>query len=181
MPRRIIRRIFPNLDTIQGHKNLRFLGKLLSNQNLWHLNRRSVARAIAVGFFSAWLPSIGQMPFAAILAIIVRANIPIAVLLIFLSNPLTIPPMVYAAYKFGAWILSTPFDASLIDFSTMTGLVNGLVHVWQPFLLGCLAAASVSAMIGYFLGWYAWRFLVVSRWLKRKQQRGCEGAEIKSK
>jgi uncharacterized protein (DUF2062 family) len=178
MPRRIIRRLFPNLDTIQDHKNLRFLGKLLSSQNLWHLNRRSVARAIAVGFFTAWLPSIGQMPFAAILAIIVKANIPIAVLLIFLSNPLTIPPMVYAAYKFGAWILAEPFDVSVIDFSTMTGLVEGLTQVWQPFLLGCLAAASVSAVIGYITGWYAWRYLVVSRWLKRKQQRACKRAEI---
>lgn len=180
MPRRIIRRLFPNLDSIQDNKNLRFLGRWLSNQNLWHLNRRSVARAIAVGFFSAWLPSLGQMPFAAMLAIIVRANIPISVLLIFLSNPLTIPPMVFAAYKFGAWILATPFDASAIDFSTMNGLVEGLVQVWQPFLLGCLAAASVSAVIGYFIGWYTWRYLVVSRWLKRKQQRNCESTEIES-
>ncbi len=171
MPRRIIRRYFSNLDAMRDHKHLQFLGKLLHIPNLWHLNRRSVARAIAVGFFSAWLPSIGQMPFAATLAVIVRANIPIAVSLIFLSNPLTIPPMVYAAYKFGAWLLSEPFDVSVIDYQTMSGLVEGLTQVWQPFLLGCLAAASVSAVIGYFSGWYAWRYLVVSRWLKRKQQR----------
>ncbi len=178
MPRRIIRRLFPNLDSIRDNKNLSFLGKSLYNQNLWHLNRRSVARGIAVGFFSAWLPSIGQMPFAATLAIIFRANIPIAVLLIFLSNPLTIPPMVYAAYKFGAWILATPFDVSVIDFSSMNGLLNGLANVWQPFLLGCLAAASVSAVIGYLIGWYTWRYLVVSKWLKRKQQRRCQRPEI---
>jgi len=171
MPRRIIRRLFPNLDTIQGHKNLQFLGNLLLNQNLWHLNRRSVSRAIAVGFFSAWLPSIGQMPFAAILAMIVKANIPIAILLIFLSNPLTIPPMVYAAYRLGAWILATPFDASMIDFTTISGLTDGLLQVWQPFLLGCLVAASISALIGYVGGWYAWRYLVIYRWRKRKQHR----------
>lgn len=159
------------MDSIQDHKNLRFLGVLLANPNLWHLNRRSVSKAIAVGFFSAWLPSVGQMPFAAILAIIVKANIPIAVLLIFLSNPLTIPPMVYAAYRLGAWILATPFDVSMVDFTTISGLTDGLLQVWQPFLLGCLVAASISGAIGYVAGWHAWRCMVVYRWQQRKNQR----------
>ena len=79
MPRRSIKRFMPDPDSIKKHKSLRFLGSLLHDPNLWHLNRHSVARAMAVGLFAAFIPMPFQMLLAASLAILVRSNMPISV------------------------------------------------------------------------------------------------------
>jgi uncharacterized protein (DUF2062 family) len=171
MSKDIIHRIFPNLDSVRGHKNLRFLGNRLDSPDLWHLNRSSVPKALAIGVFCSWIPSIGQMPIAAILAMIFRANIPISVLLIFISNPLTIPPMVIAAYGAGAWMIGVPFSIENIDFSSMEGLINGLAQVWQPFLLGCLGCALFTGTLAYFGGRLFWRYQVLARWKQRARER----------
>jgi uncharacterized protein (DUF2062 family) len=80
---------------IKGHKNLSFLGEKLHDPNLWHLNRRSVSAAFAIGLFAAWIPTPGQMVIAAIIALYFRANLPISVALVWITNPLTMPPMFY--------------------------------------------------------------------------------------
>ena len=93
MPRRIFKRYMPDPERIRGDKSLRFLGKLIHEPNLWHLNRRSVARAMAVGLFAAFIPLPMQMLLAASLAIPVRGNLPISIGLVWLTNPITMPPV----------------------------------------------------------------------------------------
>ena len=102
MPRKLLKKIFPNLDSIRSSQSLEIFGHAGREPNLWHLNRRSVSRAVAVGLFCAFVPIPGQMILAAAFAIILRANIPISVILVWISNPLTMPALFYTAYKFGA-------------------------------------------------------------------------------
>ena len=95
----------PDHQTIKEHKHLKIFGKLLHDGNLWHLNRRSVSGAFAVGLFCAFVPIPSQMILAAAIAIIIRVNLPISVALVWISNPITMPPIFYAAYKFGAYVM----------------------------------------------------------------------------
>ena len=67
---------------------------------------------------------------AAILAIPLRANVAIAAAFTLVVNPLTIPPMYYAAYRIGSWELH--HDAHLVNPAT---------------------AARVSGELGRFLFW----------------------------
>ena len=108
MPRRLIRRYMPDPSSIREHKSLRFLGTLLHDPNLWHLNRHSVARAMAVGLFAAFIPIPMQMLLAAALAVSVRGNMPIAVSLVWLTNPITMPPVFFCTYQLGAWLMNRP-------------------------------------------------------------------------
>ena len=56
MPKKTIKRMMPDHQTIKENKYLKIFGNLLHNANLWHLNRHSVAKAFAVGLFFAFIP-----------------------------------------------------------------------------------------------------------------------------
>jgi hypothetical protein len=106
-----LKRITPDRAKVSQHKQLRVFGRLLLDPNLWHLNRRSASVAVAVGLFIMYAPPLGQMLVAAAIAIALRVNLPISVALVWITNPVTIPPMYYFAYLVGAHILgsrSTP-------------------------------------------------------------------------
>lgn len=167
MPRRLIKKYFPDSKTIKEHKHLKVFGTLLHNPSLWHLNRRSFAGAIAVGLFIAFIPLPTQMIIAAAAAIVLHVNLPVSVAMVWITNPLTMPPMFYAAYWVGALILGIPESAQDFEF-TVDALMSSLGASWQPFLLGCFVLACSSAAAGYALARYVWRRMVVKRWLARQ-------------
>ena len=170
MPRRIIKRYLPDPQKIRDHKQLRCLGPLLKDPNILHLNRRSVSGAFAVGLFFAFWPVPFQMLFAAIGAIFARVNLPISVVLVWISNPFTIPPIFYFTYTLGTWILGTP--VLHVDFAfTIEWMTDELSLIWKPLLLGSFITGSVSATAGYISIQVIWRRLVKRSWKRRRQQR----------
>ena len=93
MARKVLQKYLPHFHRVREHQTLRLFGSAALKDNLWHLNRRSVARAFAIGVFCAFLPIPGQMVAAAALAIVFASNLPLAVLLVWITNPVTIPPI----------------------------------------------------------------------------------------
>ncbi len=170
MPRRLFKRYMPDPETIREHKSLRFLGRLLHDANLWHLNRHSVARAMAVGLFAAFMPIPLQMLLAAALAIMVRGNMPIAVSLVWLTNPITMPPVFYCTYKVGSWLLGQP-PRQLPDAYSWDWVMSQMSTLWQPFLLGSVVTGVVLGALAYFLTMFYWRWWVSRQWRRRKQRR----------
>ncbi|WP_156333143.1 DUF2062 domain-containing protein [Pseudomonas sp. NBRC 111119] len=175
MPRRLFKRYMPDPTSIREHKSLRFFGKLLHDPNLWHLNRHSVARAMGVGLFAALIPMPMQMLLAASLAIPLRGNLPIAVSLVWLTNPLTMPPVFLVTYMTGAWLLQTP-PRSLPDDLTFEWITDQLATVWQPFLLGSVVCGVVLGIAAYFITMSYWRWWVGRQWRRRKQRTSCTHA-----
>ena len=162
MPRKFFQRFLPHPKTIKESKTLKIFGDWLHEPNLWHLNRRSVAGAFAVGLFCAWMPVPFQMVLAAGAAIWIGTNLPLSVVLVWITNPVTIPPMFYSAYLVGTWIIGEPPE----DFSfelTFDWLLNELSTSWKPFLVGCFTLASISSLIGYFTIDRIWRYSVLNR------------------
>ena len=167
MPRRIFKRYMPDPDSIRSNKSLRFLGHLIHDANLWHLNRHSVARAMAVGLFAAFIPIPMQMLLAASLAIPVRGNLPISIGLVWLTNPITMPPVFYCTYKLGAWMMQLP-AISLPEHLSLEWITSELGALWQPFLLGSFVTGVVCAALGYSLTMLYWRWWVRRSWQKRQ-------------
>ena len=69
------------------------------------MTRRSVPRAVALGLFVGVIIPVMHTAIAALLAIPLRANVAITAAFTLVVNPLTIPPIYYAAYRIGAWEL----------------------------------------------------------------------------
>ena len=170
MPRRLFKRYMPDPDSIRSNKSLRFLGALLHDPNLWHLNRHSVARAMAMGLFAAFIPLPMQMLIAASLAVVARANIPISVGLVWLTNPITMPPVFYCTYKLGAWVMQLP-PIQLPENLTFDWITQELSLVWQPFLLGSIIAGIASGALAYVITMLYWRWWVRHNWRKRRELR----------
>jgi uncharacterized protein (DUF2062 family) len=168
MPKKIIKKYLPDPEKIKNIKSLRFLGDKLHDPNLWHLNRRSVSLALAVGLFFAWVPTPTQMAMAAAAALYVRANLPISVALVWLTNPITMPPLFYFAYRLGIWLLNIPhFDG---EFSLDT-MFSSMADIGGPFLFGCLVLGIACSALGYFGMQVFWRCNVTLRWEARKKAR----------
>ena len=162
MPRKFFQRFLPNPKTIKENKALQIFGDWLHEPNLWHLSRRSVAGAFAVGLFFAWVPVPFQMVLSAGTAIWLGTNLPLSVVLVWVTNPITIPPMFYFAYIFGTWIVGAPVTDFAFEL-TMNWLLNELSAIWMPFLVGCFTLATISSIIGYLTVEGVWRYLILNR------------------
>ncbi len=170
MPKRLIKQYMPDDETIRNHQHLRMFGKLLHDPNLWHLNRRSVSGAFAVGLFWAFIPMPFQMIPAAATAIFTRVNLPLSVALVWVSNPITIPPIFYATYLVGAWVLNEP--ATQVEFElSWEWMSSSLGAIWEPLYLGSLLCAIVASILGYLSIRGMWRWHLVSRLRERRNRK----------
>ena len=163
----LLRRLLPFTRNIRGDRKLsRIFGRVLHDPNLWHLNRYSVAWGVSVGLFMAFVPLPFQTVLAVAASVIISANIPVAVVLVWVSNPITVAPLFFAAYKFGAWLLAETPEQIKFEMS-IDWVVTQLVEIWQPFLLGCFVLGLASAAIGHAAVRIIWRIHVVQSWQLR--------------
>ena len=170
MSKKLFKRLMPDAKKIQSHKALKIFGNTLYNPNLWHFNRYSVATAFSIGLFCAWLPSPGHMLASAALAILFHANLPLALALVWISNPLTIPPQFYFAYRLGTHLLKIPPIPFQIELS-WDWLGTQLLLVWKPLLLGSLLCGLFCAILSNLLIRLSWRWSVSKQWRARKATR----------
>jgi len=167
MPRHLFKRLAPSPEAIRENKCLQVFGAFIHSPNLWHLNRHAVARAFATGFFWALIPIPFQMVFSAGTAILWRANLPISITLVWLTNPLTMPPVFYGTYRIGAWIV----DAPHIEFPREVDVdwfFASLNIIWEPLFVGSLLSAFVAGLIGYAAIHGFWRWHTVRRYRLRR-------------
>jgi len=168
MPKKLLKKYMPDPEKLKQQKSLQFLGDRIHEPNLWHLNRRSVSLAFAIGLFAAWIPTPGQMAIAAVIAFYFRANLPISVALVWITNPVTMPPMFYFAYMVGLKSLGQDSPAADFEF-TVDSVMSSLGDIGGPFLFGCLILGVLSSVIGYFGIRLFWKYSVGKKWLQRKK------------
>ncbi|RUM84597.1 MAG: DUF2062 domain-containing protein [Candidatus Thioglobus sp.] len=161
MMKKTLKRFSPDPKTLKNHKHLGWLSKHLHDRSLWNFNRRSISKAFAVGLFCAFVPVPFQMILAAPAAVIFSANLPLSVALVWITNPVTMPPIYYGCYKLGAWILDVEVQQDFVMSLEYVWEVFGVI--WQPFLLGCLVVSTVSAFVGYWAIQLIYRFKAYKR------------------
>lgn len=162
MPRKFLRKWTPKPAALKEHKHLRFLGTALHAEYLWQLNRSTVARACAIGVFCMWIPVPFQTVLAAMGAILFRANLPVSVVLVFITNPFTMPPMFYFTYKIGALLLGIPPQGFNFELS-LSWLTNGMLKIWKPFLLGTSLTAVITSLLAYYGALLLWNLHLINR------------------
>lgn len=180
MPRKFFRKYLPSRESVRDNKHLAHFGGFLQHPNLWHLNRRSVAGGVAVGMFSGLVPGPLQMLTAALLAVPLRVNLPVALATTLYTNPFTIGPLYVLAYLIGRLIigsdgkvLSPPPE---IEWSQLGASADAflawVLSMGLPLAVGLVALALGLATLGYACVQIGWRVYVIRAWRKRRQLRG---------
>ena len=128
--------------------NLGWLSKYLTDPELWKWNKRTIAKAFAIGLFCAFLPMPAHTLLAAILAVLFSANILLSMFMVWVNNPITIVPIYYFTYKLGASIMGIEMDP---DFEFSFGyLMDNLGVATLALWIGGIIVSIVSAILGYF-------------------------------
>ena len=170
MPKKTLKLLVPSHDRIRRIKTLHVLGDWVYAGNLWHINRYSASMAFFVGLFVAFMPIPGQMLAAALLAVLLRCNMPLSISLVWITNPVTMPAVFFLAYKVGALIVDVPVQYIEFELS-FYWLSHSLASIWKPFLLGCLICGLFFGCLGYFIISQLWRWRVAYLWQQRKRNR----------
>jgi len=168
MAKNVIKKIFPKLNSVKEEKILKIFGPAVLQANLWHINKKSVSRGFAIGAFCAFLPIPGiQMLLAAFLSITFAANLPLAVILTWITNPFTYIPIVYFAIKIGGIFINA--ESSYEIKSEEINILTDLMQYWEPLFLGSLILSIISSLLSYILIRAYWRYYVIKIWSKRKK------------
>ena len=166
MPKKLIKKYLPDHKSIKENKAINMFGELLHDANLWHLNRRSARGAFAIGLFNAFVPVPFQMWLSAVAAIVFKVNLPLSVALVWISNPLTMPPMFYGCYLVGEWILGdTGYEFAFEP--SWDWLVQSLSTIGPTFLFGCLVCGLFFGALSYFTVDWLWTRSVRHSWNTR--------------
>jgi hypothetical protein len=180
MPRKLFRKYLPSAESVRANRWVAMFGRLLHHPNLWHLNRDSVAGAVAIGLFAGLVPGPLQMLTALVLAIPLRRNLPVALLMTLYTNPFTIVPLYLLAYAYGSLLLG--HDAAQpeiayfeMDWShlgdSMSRLMDWTLALGKPLAVGLVALGLTLALVGYVAVRLAWRIYVVHAWRVRQRKR----------
>ncbi|MGE0874217.1 MAG: DUF2062 domain-containing protein [Burkholderiales bacterium] len=179
---RSLRSLLPSRESLRSNPSLRWLGPLLNRAWLWQFNRRRVAAGIGIGVFFGFLIPVMQIAFAAVFALILRANLPAAVVSTLVSNPFTYAPIFVAAYRVGKLLLGEPADDAQAEaIGAGAEQLEVLAHSWwdsfttigKPLMVGLAVFAVVGGLLAYFGTLLAWRVVVALR--RRRRHAGANG------
>ena len=179
MPRKFFRQYLPSHDSVRQHRLIARFGRFLEHPNLWHLNRRSVSGGVAIGLFSGLVPGPLQMLTAALLAIPLRVNLPVALLTTLYTNPFTIVPLYVVAYWIGSALvgdaaapMSQPPEFSWSQaVEWMHAMADWALALGKPLVVGLVVLACGLAAIGWVVVQVAWRAVVILQWRHRARRR----------
>ena len=173
-----MRKHMPEREAMARNRWLAPIAHRFLSPELWRFTRRSVPRGIALGLFCAFLVPVGQIFLAAFLALPARANVPLATLATFITNPFTVPFWIAIAKVVGEITLRIDPAAVAVASSELQGdsgsWVAWLFETAGVIAFGFLVLAVATAVVGYVLSGFVWRLMVVRR--RRRQLQRLEAA-----
>ncbi|MCF6331496.1 MAG: DUF2062 domain-containing protein [Sulfurimonas sp.] len=144
-----------NLKKISKNEKLKkFISKYKVPKEYLSTNRRTVSRAVFIGIFIAFIPMPMQMALVIAMMPFLKFNVPIALAMVWLSNPFTMPLMYYMEYITGSYFLGIEIlDAEM----TIKWFTDNLDDIFVSLYIGTIFYSVVVASLGYWLVNYFWK------------------------
>ncbi len=118
------------------------------------VNRKMTSKAVFVGLFIAFIPMPMQMLAVVFMIPFIKFNVPIALLMCWITNPLTMPFIYYIEYQTGSFLLNIqimPVEMTLEWFS------SNLNNIFIPLYTGALVYSITISLLFYYLISHFWK------------------------
>ena len=170
-------RNMPTREQMEHNRFIRPFSHRVLRSELWRFTRRSVPRGVALGLLVGIIVPFAQILFAALLCVSVRANVPLAALATFVTNPFTTPLIWVVAYWVGGWLLRV--DAATVVAPVNTAMeqtdlehfLEWLTGATMVTAFGLIVIAVISAALSYLISGWIWRVIVARKWRRRHVRR----------
>jgi uncharacterized protein (DUF2062 family) len=159
----MIRKFFRKKASGKGKLDT-FLEKYNLPRAYFNINRKMITRGVFIGLFWGFIPMPMQMLAVVATTPFIRFNVPIAIAMVWLSNPFTMPPMYYMEYLTGNLILGKE-GIDNIEL-TLTWFSNNMGDIFLPLYVGtAFYSIVVSGFIYFLLNWL---------WIRSVKEEKCE-------
>lgn len=158
-------RHIPRPKHLKGSWLHRRLGEGLLHPDLWRPERRKIAAGFALGAFFSMIPMPLQMVPTLLLGYMTRVNLAAALVGVWISNPLTTPPIFYFQYKLGCWLLGRMGNHTLEASGSWLDLLK---QAPLAILSGGMVTGVFAAAIGYPVAMLVWDAL--TRWMEKARE-----------
>jgi len=185
-----LRRLMPTPEAMASNRWLRWIGPALLHPRVWHMSRRGVALGAAVGVFFAFATPIAQIPLSAGVSVLLRCNVPAAVIGTLVNTPPTFGPVYFAAWKVGGWVLGEPVDAARTPTLLTPDVVpapqaqvpvdprpwwqrwrDTLTEIGKPLMVGTVIFSVAFSGLAYVLVSGVWHWRVRLKRRRRLRER----------
>lgn len=162
--RRLVFKTYRGLKHPRRLKNsalMRWFALHFLDKSVWRPSQYTLAGGAALGLFISMQLLPMQMLFAAIAAAVLRMNIPIAVAMCWITNPITVPPLIPIEHAIGKWALSFFSDVPTTPFpkeipGTLAESWLALKEHAPVMLFGGVILGAVLAPLAYMVAWFSW-------------------------
>lgn len=165
------RRNMPTREQMEKSRWIRPFAHRVLRSELWRFTRRSVPRGVALGMAVGIIIPFAQILFASLLSLTVRANVPVAALTTFVTNPFTTPLLWVLAYKVGSWLLHVDAMTAVapvnvaIERTELQDALQWLTGATLVTAFGLVVIAILASVASYFITGFVWR-----AWIARKRK-----------
>lgn len=180
----------PSEERLRASRGLRWLAPLLGRRSLWHPNRRRVALGAGIGVFCGLIIPLAQIAGAAVLALLLRANLPVAAVATLVTNPLTFAPLLVLEYRIGAALLgqrAQPAAAAALADAAADGeqdareeasrpaWIARALAIGKPLFLGMAVLAVLGGIATWALVHVGWTLAVRLKRRRRRRKAAARG------
>ena len=143
----MIRKVFKKKQ--RNGKIEQFIKKYKIPREYLSINRKSISRGVFIGLFWGFIPMPMQMLAVLAMTPFFRFNVPIAISMVWLSNPITMPFMYYMEYQTGNFILGND-GLDNIEL-TLDWFGDNWDNIVVPLYIGTLPYSTIVSAIVYFI------------------------------
>lgn len=143
-----------HLKNTNKHEKIQsFLEKYKVAKEFTSTSRKMISKGAAIGIFIAMIPIPFQMVIVLFLTPLTRFNVPIALVMCWITNPFTMPFIYYVEYLTGSFFLGMEVENVQI---TLEWFQNNFSDILIPLYVGAFFYSILFAWLIYYLITHLW-------------------------